>query len=53
MEKNVLEEFSDFTLIYEEKSFGGIEIRCFLRIWVGFHVGALRRGDNSVLFVGI
>jgi uncharacterized membrane protein len=51
--KNVLGEFSDFTLNYEENYVGGIEIGCFLKIWVVFHVDLVRRGVNSVLFVGI
>jgi hypothetical protein len=46
MEFNVLEEFSDSTLIYEENVFGGIGFSVFWGFWSGFHVALLRRGDS-------
>jgi hypothetical protein len=46
MEVFVLEEFERFTLIYEEKYFGGIWIGVFLGFWARVHVRLLRRGDH-------
>jgi hypothetical protein len=53
LDKFVLEEFEALTLIYEEKLVGGIEIGLFLEFCSWFHVRALRRGANGVLFGGI
>jgi hypothetical protein len=50
MDKDVLGEFERFTLIYEEKSFGGIGNWCFLGVYSGSHVSTLRRGDNLCYF---
>jgi hypothetical protein len=50
MDFNVLGEFGEFTLFYEENYFGGIQIYSFLRIWAGSHVSPLRRGTNGVHF---
>jgi hypothetical protein len=46
--KNVLEEFSVFTLNCEENGFGGIEFSDFLRFPSWIHVSVLRRGDQCV-----
>jgi hypothetical protein len=56
MERNVLGEFSGFTLNYEGNLFGGIEIWDFWGFCSVVHVGLLRRGTNgvhSVQFGGI
>jgi hypothetical protein len=51
--KNVLGEFSGFTLNYEENCLGGIGIYSFLEFWVRFHVKVLRRGDSIVFILGV
>jgi hypothetical protein len=50
MEKVVLGEFRDSTLIYEENDFGGILFWGFLKFYSCIHVGALRRGGTSCFF---
>jgi hypothetical protein len=48
MEEFVLGELWDFTLNYEEKLNGGIEIWVFLGFCSGSHVEVLRRGGHLV-----
>jgi hypothetical protein len=44
MEINVLEEFGESALFYEEIYFGGIWIGTFLGFYSLVHVGLVRRG---------
>jgi hypothetical protein len=53
MENNVLGEFGESTLFYEEIYFGGIWIGTFLGFYSLVHVELLRRGGLCVRLGGI